>query len=373
MNIFVISDYDSRIKWGVSLAKLLKNKFNCGKPYLFYKEANLHLIKNYFNDINCIKYENINSCLSMYNFSKDDIVIVALGGMENARIISNIKSINNSPISITGFNGLVDSSDPYGLLCRYGADVICVNTPSDLIGYNLILKQLNLCNRGLILTGYIRTYINKIKTINNISEEKKTDAFLYVEQPGILKTKRRIEYLCDKLINIATLNKNKKLYIKLRDSGINNIDKPSQEEIFRKRKLFKMKNIILSNESIEDLAKNIDFCLTFSSTVGLEYLSLNKNVGFISDFGIGKHLGNQPFLGSDLYISLDCIATGIIPTANELWIKNNVLFNNKNEIYNKIEELIKFKRPNPDVYFNVNKPPFLIEEKTKHHLFRDIF
>jgi hypothetical protein len=124
--LLVLSDFDSRIKWGASLASYYAT--NCEITVLL-KEAPHSLCSMYFHDYyTAIQYNNLNSALSNDYLFAFDFVIIALGGFEVVRVINAVRNgcatHKRRPILIAGFNGLVDPHDPHGLLCRYGADLI---------------------------------------------------------------------------------------------------------------------------------------------------------------------------------------------------------------------------------------------------------
>lgn len=367
-NILILSDYDSRIKWSISLFKTICD----GVEFLpsvnvLYRSCPSNIFEYYQVDGNLVQYENLESPSVRLKIENSDLIIIGLGGADNLYVINFIHSLENRPIIIAGFNGLVDHNDPDPLLCRIGADLICVNTEVDMLNYKSMLKKLNVSISTLILTGYQRYYLAD-KTEIDLSRSR--DIWLFIEQIGVPDTDRRVNYLIRKLISIAKKNPDIDLLIHCRHvQGYKTVRK-ERETSFRKiwkkykKEIAGLDNIKLVDGMVEDWLLKASFCFSFNSTALIEALYLNKNIGVISDYGISHKLGNHVFIGSNIFMTLEELSKKEIPLICPLWKEKNCTFNEGEELKEKVQELFLLKRSNYiRPYYTIETAPFFFEKK----------
>lgn len=381
VKICVLSDYDSRIKWGLSVARGMNSYFNSDQVEvdLYYKSFDKELITYYDIKVaRLIEYSGFQDILgSLANFN---VVILALGGGLIAKVMHAINTFGQSrPIVVTGFNGLTDPHDPHGLLCRYGSDVICVNSPIDYWYYVGILKSLGLSYDSLVLTGIQRSYID-VSSAGCLVDLRWRDSILFVEQIGIPISRSQLRYLIDKLIDIAILNPHRDVLIKCREkAGYKTVN--SSERNFRFRDVWKdsivnpPNNIKFVDDNIEKLLVECTLCIAFTSSAIIEALLLNKEVAVISDFGVSRKIGNHVFLGSGLLVKLDDIARSEIPKVNLRWYQNNCLLGKIEALGDRIARLMSNDTNDIlPIYFNRNNYPYyFLEKETSSNGFKNFF
>ncbi len=377
MKIAIISDYDSRIKWGLSICYSLKQYLPMGhvEVDLYYKSCNTRYLEYYKVFLsNKFKYTNLHNVMLGLNFY--DFVIISLGGTENLLVLTGFVG-ECRPLTITGFNGLTDGYDAHGLLCRFGADIICINSIKDMTSYSNTLHDLKLGGNSLTLTGLQRSYLN-FKP-DRTTEEAWRQPMLFIEQVGIPGTIKRARYLIEKIIHIARCNPHRDVLIKFRDEqGYQSVNHgKSHNDLRRIWNGYKRRmpdNIFFVDLAIESLIHVSDLCFSFTSSVLIEALALKKKVAVIADFGIDKKIGNHVFIGSDLFVTLDELANGVEPIVNNSWYENNCTVNYNNEFNLKLNTILSGGRKAIEPYYIKERLPFyyanLNKPKIKPKLFQ---
>lgn len=222
-----------------------------------------------------------------------------------------------------GFNGLVDDQDPHPLLCRIGADIICVNSKRNLISFLSFSKSFGFDENCFFLLGYVRDYFSMIPQREAFSI--KTVA--YIDQDLVYKTNAEKEYVVSRLIDYANLFKNRKIIIKLRGDFNATDPKGTNNNIkyfFDKRNINLPTNILFSSGKPEGVIDEADLIIGFSSTMLIEGIIKKKKVAILSDLGISFATGNHVFIGSGLITSFNKLQLDVIPSVNKEWLDLNI-------------------------------------------------
>lgn len=374
MKVAIFSDFDSRIKWGLSVcSNMLSAEVLSSAIVDLYFISFDQTCLNYYNVPlnNVVKYRKKEELICEANFY--DVIVLALGGSDNLSFLSAVNLLKR-PIIISGFNGLTDGYDIHGLLCRYGSDIICVNSCNDMVFFDRALSDLNLSKDSLTLTGFQRSYLNSYKGIKNIATKNmEREILLFVEQIGIPDTLARLEYLVLGLEEMALLNPDKDVFIKSRKKkGFLNVNYKESARDFNDVWNYKIKekpaNIYFVDEEIEEILPHVSLCFSFTSTVILEALSLGINVAVLSDFGISKKIGNHVFVGSDLFESIGELSRGARPRVNNCWLKNNLSINLSNTLQIKLAKVMGKDRCDIQIYYTKDKFPFYYFKQNKKNI-----
>ena len=129
------------------------------------------------------------------------------------------------------------------------------------------------------------------------------------------------------------------------------------------------KNIIFTEETIEHLLPKADLCLSFTSTVILEALFAGKKAVVLNDFGIGKKIDNQVFVGSNIFCSMANVISDNIPKVNKHWYNENCIFSNDlaTSIVEKSVHMLNKNKKNtlsePKIFYNQKDFPYFYIEK----------
>ncbi|EAI9160221.1 hypothetical protein CXJ96_08260, partial [Campylobacter coli] len=364
MKVLILSDLDSRLKWGLSYAFFLKKYY---KITIYCKEKNLSQFQNYcLNEYNILKYHDLKFLLEQNNiFQNYDLILLSLGGGENIKFFYYLNRFYDKykirPLVITGMNGLTDSNDTHALLCRIGADLICINSLDNLQGFRQKMFLLGLSDKRLFYSGYGRLY-NQNKILHN--SEIKT--ILFIEQPGIPKHIKQKEYLAEKIVKYVNKYPLRRLIIKkrliLHKQHMNIYLKDDTIfDYFVKNKINIPNNLVFDDSPIEKLMYQSDLCISFYSTGIIEAIALGIRSIVIKDFGIGRSSENHHFIGSGLLVSLDDWIDDKIPNVNQEWKRNNCEIINESIVISLkflIEKLKTSKIERASIFYNEKDFPY---------------
>ncbi|MCV3373765.1 hypothetical protein L8V80_02330 [Campylobacter lari] len=364
MKVLILSDFDSRLKWGLSFAFFLKKYY---KITIYCKEKNLSQFQSYcLDEYNILKYDNLIYLLQQNNIFLDyDLIFLSLGGGENIKFFYYLNQFYDKyqirPLVISGMNGLTDSNDTHALLCRIGADLICVNSLENLKNFKKKMSLLGLSSNNLFYSGYGRLYNqNKIPYNNEIK------TILFVEQPSIPKHIKQKKYLVEKIIEYANRYPLRRIIIKkraiLHKQHMNaHLKDDTIFDFFMKNNIKIPNNLIFNDSSVEELMYQVDLCVSFYSTVIIEAIALGVRSIIIKDFGIGRSNENHHFIGSGLLISLNEWIEDEIPNVNQEWKKNNCELIDENvvlSLINLIDKLKFSKIGKANVFYNKKDFPY---------------
>ena len=327
--LLVLSDFDSRVKWGASLAAFFKDSYEIT---IMYEEIPQPVRKRYVLPSYIVRqYRELDSILGSSLLFEFDYIILALGGSQAIKAMSAVADRQHEfptrPLLIAGFNGLMEPGDSHGFLCRQGADVICVNSKRDMIFFRKLTEEFHLDVTPLILAGYLR----KNDPPETPPQNKPLQNILFVEQVGRPGNLRQKALLMHQLAAYARAHPTRQITIKLRSTeGVRHTNSGKEKYSFRKtwEKTIAPHpaNVVFSNDGTEELLPKMDLCVSISSTVLFEALAMGKKVAAISDFGIGTHIGNTVFIGSGLFISLPELKNDKLPRVADSWLHENASF-----------------------------------------------
>lgn len=383
--LLVFSDFDSRLKWGLSIAQYLEDDFE--QIIVYHKEKNLQPYEEYVKSNYVIKkYSKSADIFQEIEFLKTiHVVVLAMGGTENIYFLNKMKQYYDMygvrPMVISGMNGLTDCNDLHALLCRVGADIICVNSYNNFISFKEKMLALSVDSDSLLLFGYARIYGNNIqkKDCRNINTS------LIIGQANIPAQRRQQMYFVDKICEYAIKYPDRKIIIKQR----NITHRQHMNAYFERYKMFqpwrwraitsfKMPpNVIYSDEPIEKLFMQADLCLGFYSTALIEAIHLGIPTIVINDFGVGKNVGNHDFVESGLLASMDDWINDRIPKVNWKWKKENCNFATMDEIckLKKIiyDKLFKGIGGMNEQYYSINRFPYFYYKVANAAIVKKVF
>lgn len=323
--ILVLSDYDSRVKWGLSLALRVATPSSID---IVLRQDQEKKVERYLTGLRkrIFSVDPLKAVRGM-DLGGYDIVVFAIGGGSNVKVQSVLRQRfqagSKRPLLVGGFNGLTDKYDPDPILNRVGLDVVTVNCDADKAAFELTLSQVGADSPTLISTGYLRLYPKSEST-----PSANGDLVLFAQQDGVPKSPKAFAYLIDKLAAFARGSPDVRVAIKLRDErrvGINrgnaSYDAKAIADSVLKR--YSGKNIYLDYRHVEEIMMECSEVWSVSSTVLLEALALGKGAYCISDFGISRYLGNAPFLGSGMFVRLDELSQRHKQSPDPKWIDDN--------------------------------------------------
>lgn len=304
MKVLVLSDYDSRVKWGVALAKLITNAQSIE---VVVDEAERFLAEKYSSEIAYVhrSRDPVHFVMNR-NLRGYDVVVVALGGRANVKAVHAVQGQfrpgEPRPLLVGGFNGLTDRNDPDAILCRVGMDLVMVNCEADRASFARILDTLGADAPRLVVTGYVREYAQD-------SSGEGPRRVLFVQQPGIPGSAKAYEYMLRRLADWHEKEPGTQFQIALRAEGARSVNASRHRYSANALTMRLVKKVgrgafTVQHGPLEQSIGECDEVWSVSSTALMEALTMNKPILCIDDFGISKANGNQYFVGSGLYGSL---------------------------------------------------------------------
>jgi hypothetical protein len=306
LNVLVLSDFDSRIKWGMAAAlKMTSADHVC----LVMQESQKTKVGAYVRQIGKIVYSNPLPYLRRFSPADYDVVICALGGWMNLKVISflqrNIIDKKTRPLLVGGVNGLIDRNDPDVVLSRVGYDLLLLNNKNDGRFFRETFSEFEVEPPAIVETGYLRIHAQP-----GVKKDGR-NSILFAQQDGVPASKKAYIYMLERLLDFAEKDNSNKIVIKFRDSGSHGINSGTlrysalglARQALRRRP--HMDNVEISACDFEQLLGECDEVWSISSTALMEGLMMGKKVFCLSDFGISKKNGNTPFVGSKLFIGLN--------------------------------------------------------------------
>lgn len=306
LKVLVLSDYDSRIKWGMALAKRITDVEDID---ILIDPVERKACEPDLAGVSVI-YESADpiAWLTSRDLAGYQAIVVALGGRANVKAVYAIHAKcadgMRRPLIVGGFNGVTDRNDPDAILTRVGMDLVFLNCAADEAAFSAILRDLNVDAPAIAVAGYLRDYASSVGTYRKGDHRH----ILFVQQPGVPKSLKAYRFLVDGLIEYQRSNPEVSIGIKLRDEGKRTLNKAQTYSASKETEACLRRGgaerIRIVDGPIEALIANADEVWSISSTALMEAISIGKKVVCIDDFGIGKSYGNQYFVGSGLFRSL---------------------------------------------------------------------
>lgn len=342
INILILADTDSRVKWSRILADSLAKHYHLSSISFMYEGSESH------------NFSRLDSKEAWSKLQDANILIIALGGGANYKYIRKLRSIfelskvSRRPIIITGFNGITNPYKIHSINCRLGSDIICVNTVFDYEVFNEYLRKLDYPQSPLHLLGFLQA--TDTVAVNFFEKyefyERKV---VFIVQPDVPKSLTERFYVIEKLVELAKKYPSWGMFIKARsqvgETNVTHQESHPYEIIYKSfNQLDNIHFIYGDMVPILDSLNDKDVVLSIGSTVIMHCLQKGINVGVISDFGIRVDYGTEHFVGSNIFIEFSDInklnIQQLIPNQN--WINKYIGFNNDvntSSLYNRIEFL----------------------------------
>lgn len=305
-NILVIATYDSFLRTGLSVAENIENAIidiairttasnQLSENQLKYilKNKKYNLFYFFMNDYKKIDYNSY------------DIIILSAGN-EFIKSFFNFYLFNSlinkkRIITISLFPGVI-FGDIDSIASRMNADILLCNNKID---YDIAckIKKVYKTKTNIMLYGF--PILKKL----NLTNAPKNSIYFF-EQVKIPETYTDRYYLITKLVEYASRNPDRMVYIKPRvapNEKTVHINHYPMEKLLKdyesKNKI--PTNLLITYKSIEECFYNMKLGITLSSTVAIEAIYNKIPMAIISDFGLRKDFANSEFLESGCLVSFD--------------------------------------------------------------------
>lgn len=344
--ILVVATYDSFLKVGINLAKRI-NHSSIEVAIQYVKKNQLsvrQVVESGANNYRIFDYKILNNS----DFSEYDIVIAALGNIASQKLITRLYSLNNRPLIITCFSGVI-FGNAESISSRINSDILLVNNESDRNIAQSIASEYGL-ETTILNYGLINLDLNFEQ--NNKSGKN----IFFIDQVKIPELKIEREYVLEKLLELARNKPDYRIFLKTRlyenEITVHKEQYPYAHLLRNKKNI--PGNFSLYNDSIEVALQEMDICISFSSTSALEAIYYGIPTYIIKDLGIRESFYNPPFLQSGLLTyfneldNLDSLSK--LPQAD--WLDKQLNFSlERDYILNNIIGELVYK---PRVMFPVN-------------------
>lgn len=329
--ILVVATYDSFLKVGINLAKRI-NHSSIEVAIQYVKKNQLsvrQLVESGANNYRVFDYKILNNS----DFSEYDIVIAALGNIASQKLITRLYSLNNRPLIITCFSGVI-FGNAESISSRINSDILLVNNESDRNIAQSIASEYGL-ETTILNYGLINLDLNFER--NNKSGKN----IFFIDQVKIPELKIEREYVLEKLLELARNKPDYRIFLKTRlyenEITVHKEQYPYAHLLRNKKNI--PGNFSLYNDSIEVALHEMDACISFSSTSALEAIYYGIPTYIIKDLGISERFYNLPFIDSGLFVFLDELneISEFSNTLNSVWYDKQVYFNkDRDKILNDI-------------------------------------
>jgi hypothetical protein len=253
-----------------------------------------------------------------------DVVVLALQGPQVRRFCHELFDHVGftgaaPPVTITGWVGVIIEKIVAGYLERYAADIVAVNSRSDLATFEAVARNLQLPTDNLLLSG--------LPLLSGEYRQASIDApiktVMFADQPTVPEAREDRLYLYQRLLGYARAHPDRHVVLKPRHR--------IGEDTFHRMKFHpeallsgvrKPPNFLIDYTPISDHLPNLDLMLTVSSTAALEAVAAGVRTAFIADLDVREQLGNHIFLNSGLLRTFDQLGRDDIGLPAKSWVED---------------------------------------------------
>lgn len=251
-----------------------------------------------------------------------DVVVFLLVGGQTEQLIYALRERlrrlqpATRPVIAAAYVGVVIDGHVGGLLFRAPADLVFVNSQSDLELFHTACAALDIPADGLVLSGLAILAGQGARRTGGAIRQT-----LFADQIIIPKSVPERRYIYSHMLRYAEAHPEVRVIIKPRH-------RPGEASIHKTRyapesffnTAHRPPNLVVDYTPLPELLPETDLLLTVSSTAALEALTHGVNVAIIADAGIKEGYGNHIFLQSGLIRSFARIMEHDIGSVHPAWL-----------------------------------------------------
>jgi len=338
-SVAVLADTDSRWKWGLGLARRL----NPAAAVTGYQFAGSDIpsqrqLAEAGISADSVSVVSAGELLTALAAKPADVLVVSLpgGGVQAILHLLAAAQLEQRPLVLTGYVGVVYERITEGLLLRAGADLIAANSPADLDEFRATFTGLGLGTESLTLTRLPFLRANGPRTNNRYT-------VTFAGQPGVPNTRWHRRYLVERLAEHARRYPERDVLIKLRNlpgEQATHTEQYPYDELVRALGPDRPKNLKLFGGDMGKVLNRTDLLVTVSSTAAVEAIHRGINTAALTDFGIRESLGNTYFIGSGCLASFDDLDAGAEPQADVTWARRHGLGSDLDPLPQRVAEVL---------------------------------
>jgi hypothetical protein len=246
-----------------------------------------------------------------------DVVVPVFDGLTVERFIREVHAAagDRMPVVGSGYVGMALIDIEGGFLARSLADVVAVNSRSDLKDFGAAARALGMPDGNLLLAG-----LALLPAIPGPTRTGRIGTVLFADQPTVPRQDVDRAYLWDRLAGYAERHPDRTVLLRPRH-------RPG-EDTFHRMEFSPMSwaasrslppNLRIDHTPIAALIERTDLLLTVSSTAALEAVAAGVRVAFIAEW-INNASLNPRLLPSGLLRRFDDIDADRIGTPDPGWL-----------------------------------------------------
>jgi hypothetical protein len=368
----LVAAFDSQLKWALRVGSALADH---GIACRFVKPID---IRNSISDLQLADHgsgslDELTWLELLDSAMAADVVVLVVQGSFVSRFCHELHERSAAtgrpgPVVVTGWVGVVLREITSGYLDRCIADVLAVNSRSDLDTFRSIAASLRIPTDNLVLSG-LPLLTGGLAAPR---PDRPISTVMYAEQPTMPTGRKDRLYIYDRLIEYARTHPGRRVILKPRhrpDEGTIHRMKYHPELLLSDMEV--PPNLQVDYTPISERLPELDLMLTISSTAALEAVGAGVRTAFISDLGVREALGNHIFLGSRLLRTFDEIQKDDIGTPDPAWI-DDYFFPVKHgspavELATRVVDLLDGSHPRPAQQFQATSFYVSAHELFLHH------
>lgn len=255
-----------------------------------------------------------------------DVVVLALVGGGVQALVHGLARVWRGrvrrPVVVTGYVGVVYEKLTDGLLLRAGADVVLANSAFDARRFRELYAPL-----GVDTASVVRAALPFLAGRGDRYRPSENRPFTvcFAAQPSVPEPRAARLHLLERCARHAELHPDRRVLVKLRSrpgEHTTHLEEHPYQRLVSRLPRPLPANCELVYGNMGEILDRTDLLVTVSSTAALESLQRGVPTAVLSDAGVRESLGNHYFIGSGCVASWDQLDAGLLPTADEEWLRD---------------------------------------------------
>lgn len=328
--VTVVAAYDSFLKSGLAFAKHYEALGARVRYRLVYTREN-QISAAQLRSLGLAPSEVValpmNGLASRDALGEEDLVLLALNGLRSRRFLQRFHGAfaeaGARPLVVSFYPGLIFRFHLEGMSSRMGADVLALNSPSDLALYERTLRFMRADNQNALALG-----LPFLPTKDEAAAHARSPEgpIVFIAQPTVPPSRAERRYVLERWIQLARRYPEREWLLKPRH-------RPDETTLHRVAHHFEEllgelpnppNNFAVTHAPVVELLRCASACVTFSSTAALEAVCLGIPVRVLTDLGVHENVGNHFFIGSGLEATFDEIQPDLGFRLDETWARAHV-------------------------------------------------
>lgn len=246
-----------------------------------------------------------------------DVVVPVFDGLTVERFIREVHASagDRMPVVGAGYVGMALTDVEGGYLARSLADVVAVNSRSDLRDFRITARALGLPDDGLLLAG-----LALLPAAPAPQRSGPIRTVLFADQPTVPRRPADRTYLWDRLAAYAERHPDRTVLLRPRHRpGEDTFHRMEFSPVTWAASRALPANLRIDHTPIDRLIPEADLLLTVSSTAALEAVAAGVRVAFIAEW-INNASLNPRLLPSGLLRRFDDVDADRIGTPDPAWL-----------------------------------------------------